>query len=254
MDRTARPTRRNIARAALAWLLAAALAGCAAPPAETPGPTPAPPPPPPPITHARASDGALLPLVALGDAPVGAAVRTVPAVAFSDLARNPLTGDLYGATNSGLHRIDETTGAVQDLGPIGVYDMNALAFDPQGRLYGGTERGVLLRIDPTTGRGTAINPEGLAEGISGDLAFTADGTLYAVLAARTSDRLVTLDPTTGAATSIGLVGRIDVFGLTARGERLYGLTRGGELLSLDRATGAATTLRRTGLSNVYGME
>ncbi|MBB6097337.1 hypothetical protein HNR42_000751 [Deinobacterium chartae] len=177
-----------------------------------------------------------------------------PPLILTDLARHPHGNRLYAVTATDLYRLDPENGQTVHVGPLGTSDMQALAFDPQGQLYGGSDAGVLYRIDTESAKATAINPQGLAERMIGDLAFAPDGTLYATLAARLSDRLVTLDPASGQATHIGLTGVIGIGGLTFRNEKLYGITTSGELLTLERRSGEARPLRRTPLVSVSGME
>ncbi len=233
----------------VAGALAALLAACAAPNApEVLRPAP--------IPEGRILMAAGADLHALDpEVPARSFVhRRSPPTVFFDLARDPTTGARFAITNSELHRLDLQSGEDAFIGSMNVYDMNALAFDGQGALFGASAGGIFYRVDPATGRTTALNPSGLAEGVGGDLAFAPDGTLYATLTARTSDRLVTVDSTTGLATNVGLTGVKDVYGLAFRGERLYGVTRDGEVVRLDRTTGAATSVGSIGLSEVEGLE
>jgi hypothetical protein len=73
-----------------------------------------------------------------------------------------------------LVEIDPATGAVRPVGHIGFVNVWGLAFDPAGTLYGGANppslfgyRPQLIRIDTTTGRGTAIGRLPSADSVGG---------------------------------------------------------------------------------------
>jgi hypothetical protein len=54
------------------------------------------------------------------------------------------------------------------------------------------------------------------------------------------DRLVRVDPTTGAGTLVGPIGSFAVYGLVSSYGTLYAMTDGGQLLTVDASTGAGT--------------
>ncbi len=123
---------------------------------------------------------------------------------------------IYGTAYSGaqgastLYSISPTTGAPAAIGAIGFEQVDALAFAPNGTLFGiglnGASKWVLLKIDLTTGAGTAVGPTGL-EAPFRDLSFRSDGTLFGY--ARSADRksksgmVYSINANTGAATLIG---------------------------------------------------
>ncbi|GGO32789.1 hypothetical protein [Deinococcus humi] len=157
--------------------------------------------------------------------------------------------ELYGLTSSSLVRISLTDGAVSTVGALGANDnINALAADGAGNLYGASTGGQFYTVNSSTGRATLVGPMGLLS--SGDLAFNDAGQLYGTVRPNlaTSDSLARIDPTTGKATAIGGTGKTDVFALKFRGSVLYGLTGRGQVLTLNTSTGAATVVRETGLS------
>ena len=85
--------------------------------------------------------------------------------------------------------------------------LGALAFAPDGRLFGVDY--FLYEIDTSTGEKTLIGGLGLRVGGAD---FDADGTLYGVELSHSSDRLVTINTNTGAATVVAEMGDIGVIG------------------------------------------
>lgn len=93
---------------------------------------------------------------------------------IDDLAIDPADGQLYAVANNGgtgdrLVRINSSTGAVTDVGDMGVADMEGLSFDDDGQFWGTTgsaapiaERNRLYVIDKTTG--AASSPRQLDNG------------------------------------------------------------------------------------------
>ncbi len=178
-----------------------------------------------------------------------------PPMTFSDLARHPLTHELYAVAQHGLYTVDPSTGHSTFIGNRGMTTiLNSLAFTPDGSLYGGDEYGRFYRIDPATGHAAVLNEDQPETIFAGDLAAAPDGTLYATVIAPQSNRLVRINPTTGEVSNVGLMGFDDVYGLTFKGSTLYGVTQFGEVLTVDRQTGAAQLLRETALRNVFGLE
>ncbi|MFC4456526.1 hypothetical protein [Deinococcus sonorensis] len=178
----------------------------------------------------------------------------VPRTSFVDLARAGGSGAVYGITNSSLHALNVFTGRETLIGLSGVHDLTALAFDRTGRLFAGSASGHLYRLDVVTGAASPVFLRSTLGPISGDLAATADGTLYATMTSFDSDVLVEIHVDSGVVHIVGPTGYAHVYGLTFRGETLYGVTAEGELLTLDRRTGAARYVRHTGLTAVTGME
>ncbi|WP_139323172.1 hypothetical protein [Deinococcus marmoris] len=156
--------------------------------------------------------------------------------------------ELYGVTFSNLVRISLSDGAVSTVGALGAGDINALAADGAGNLYGASTGGQFYKINKTTGQATVVGPLGTLS--SGDLAFNAAGQLYGTVRPSlfSADSLARIDPATGKATVIGGTGKTDLFALKFQGSALYALTGSGQVLTLNTATGAATVVRETGLS------
>ena len=132
-------------------------------------------------------------------------------------------------------------GIVIDVGPVGYGSVEALAFSPEGTLYGvDDDLDQLLTIDLSTGAGSTVGSLGVNVADVG-LAFDWAGNLWMV-DDYTRD-LYSVDSGSGAATRIGFLGQ-EVTGLTAHGGTLYGL--GGDnknnLVTIDTATGAAVSV------------
>jgi hypothetical protein len=187
-------------------------------------------------------------------------------VAATDIARSEY-GRLYGESSTTLYQVDPISGVVATVGNFHTLNaplvgVNAMTFSPAGDLFGATAAGFLYRIDPNTGSakliGSLVSPS-IPDGSSGDLVFTGDGTLLAILnrAAGGNDVLVRVNAATGVASRINPnpllppndLGFVDVFGLAFSGDTLYGLTGYpvpqkscglGALVRIDQKTGSAT--------------
>ncbi len=100
-----------------------------------------------------------------------------------------------------LAEIDVTTGLATTLAVVDAA-YTGLAFDGQDHLYAAAANVGLVRIDRATGQETVIGGDLAVIGpaIFGHrpIVFDRDGTLLAV-----TDRLVTVNPSTGAATAVG---------------------------------------------------
>jgi hypothetical protein len=130
--------------------------------------------------------------------------------------------------------------------------LNDIAFDSSGTLYG-ISGDQLYRVDPSTAVATSVGPLGIVDTTS--LEFGPDGKLYT---ANTS--LDTVNPVTGAATTIGHGGAIAYRSsgdLAFLGSRMY-LTSIHDpttdaLFRLNPTTGAGTFVGYIGFPNVYGL-
>lgn len=148
----------------------------------------------------------------------------------------------WSPTDSPVYRLDSEMGDPQFLGTAGHGSLNAMARHPSGAFYCVDGAGILLTIDPDTGAGTAVahvNLGGADVGIPA-LAFTVDGTLYAINNG-TPDDLYILDIDTGVGTLVGPTGSSTLQGLAAAPHgALYGWDIFTGLHTLNPATGAAT--------------
>jgi hypothetical protein len=179
------------------------------------------------------------------------------------------TGRLFGTTLAGsasaLVRIDPDTGL--SLGTIGtVADggqtlaLSDVAFQPGtdvlfGLAVSRQTPGVvpdhrLYRIDTATAAATLVGDPGFSH--SGGLAFGPDGTLWATEPdpAPGQNRLVTLDPSTGAVLTSVVADRL-LDGLGARVDgTLFGTTEGASTELVTVAPDGSTTLVGTGTADV----
>ena len=157
-----------------------------------------------------------------------------PAAGVTGAATLTVTLDDGGATGAGGSMSDSATVTINI-----------------AELLGGREG--IVRIDRDTGAGARLFDATGLLGVSDVRGLAYDGTtLYAFDAA--TDRLVSLDTTTGAASSVGLVDAPDVVGLAAFGGALYGVDTGGRLLTIDAATGEVTTaVTISGLSASFSL-
>lgn len=75
-----------------------------------------------------------------------------------DIAMDPVDGQLYAILNAGatgtdrLARVDKTTGASTEIGPVGISDVEGLSFASDGVLWGSSGSGAsIFHIDKQTG-------------------------------------------------------------------------------------------------------
>ena len=129
--------------------------------------------------------------------------------------------------------------------------VNALVFGANNTLYA-SGQGELYTINTSTGAATPVGAttDGtVTYGSTGDLAFI-NGMLYmttpAAVGQGTGDRLVVVNPNTGATTLLGATGFTDIDGLAFVGGTLYGfpnisssnvLNNGPQLISLNLTNG-----------------
>ena len=119
-------------------------------------------------------------------------------------------------------------------------DFEALAFDPDGQLWGSTQA-QLFRLDSQSGLPEAVGSLGLpifSSPVSGDLAFAPDGTLYLsrwVPDLSDETDLYTVNTATGKATWVGALDQ-PLTGIAFRGEQLLALGLDEQLMELDQRT------------------
>jgi len=170
---------------------------------------------------------------------------------ITDIAWNQTTKSLYAISFETLYQIDPETCQADPVGTrLGVADVNSLAFDNSGNLYSATDTGDFVSINMSTGRASVIGTFGNGYESSGDLAFGPDGSLFGTVKApgRTTDVLISVNPSTGKATEIGDTGYRDVFGLFFVEDHLYGVTTENLLITIDTQTGNASLVRQLSFS------
>ena len=147
-----------------------------------------------------------------------------------------------------LYSIDASTGAASLIGASGFLGVEgAAAFGPDGSLYAADSSAAanaLIRLDTATGDGTLVGAFGVfGQDISGlafidEMLFGVDGLL---------NNLVTIDVTSGLASTVGSLGIAvggsggSVGGLTYSGSQLLFLDQDG-IFSVNSGTGLATSL------------
>lgn len=200
-------------------------------------------------------------LYTVGTSPIGTdrligRVRTAAGFqpAITDLAPAP-DGQLWAVSFERLYTIDILSATATDKGALGISDVNALAADTRGNLFGATLSGSLVSIDPASGAARTIGPLGNGLVSWGDLAFAPDGRLFAALHSGGQGVLATIDISTGQASLVNPgtpIGNGNVWGLAFVGDRLFGLTTDaigrGSLLDIDPISGLGTFIRALGFN------
>jgi len=173
---------------------------------------------------------------------LGLALMTTPLPALAA----PIAYAVRSDVDDQLYQIDLATGAATAIGLVGFNDVEGLAFDCAGNLFGVDDvTDQLIAINLATGAGTAVGPLGIGGvGLENDfgLAFDPGGNVW--LSTDSPQNFYSINQVTGAATVIGAQGQ-PVTGLAASAAGLiYGL--GGDLTNnlviLNTATGAATNV------------
>jgi hypothetical protein len=163
-------------------------------------------------------------------------------------------GTTEGASTGVLLTVNPTTGQATPVSATtpGQGSLGALAFSPNGALFGINSE--LFSVNPTTGVKTLIGPLGMRV-VAAD--FDCSGTLYGVEFSTTSQRLVTINVVTGAATAVAIlsqnVGLVQSIFFTQSGT-LVGAASGapGILFDINPSTGAVSNIRSTDLMQGLG--
>lgn len=188
----------------------------------------------------------------------GVASLIGPTAVTAGLAFNPVTGVLYGSDRSRLYTVNTSTAVATVVGSyVGFSDVEGLAFDDNGILYGSdTTANTLLTINTTSGAATAAgSPFGVA-GLAGLAYDSTTATLYA--ASTVQDKLYTVSAG-GVATAVGAqpLGYANVVALTyaATSDTLYGFdTTTRQLLTINMTSGVAQTFKVTGYGTSAGSQ
>lgn len=156
-----------------------------------------------------------------------------------------------------LYSIDLPTGIATPIGPTGFGDVECIAFDASGVLYGVDDiTNQLVICDTSTGACDAVGPLGVAFTDCG-LTFDCNGELFMSTDAPAPLNLYSIDPNTGQATAIGPQGQ-QVTGLAAGaataicGSGVFGLGGDGtnNLGCMDLFTGAFEEIGPLNVVNV----
>jgi hypothetical protein len=133
--------------------------------------------------------------------------------AISDIAQDS-SGTLFLTDFSNLYRYDGFD--FQQVGPHGLSDLNALAFDNNDNLFGASASGSFVKIDTTTGTAGIVGSYGSGYVSSGDIVFVPTGKLYATAkqSGNTNDQLVMVNPSSGTASPVFSLPTPNTFGFT----------------------------------------
>jgi hypothetical protein len=169
-------------------------------------------------------------------------------------------GHMMGISYSTLYAIDPSNAKCTFLAFF-TEGMNALSFvagsaadaGADETLLGAGPDGSVYRIDPVTGAQTWLGYYGNERSSSGDL-VSIEGATYATVLDLTdsSDVLVKVDPSTGAATEIGATGTTDIWGLGYWDGKLFGFTASNGIVDIDIGTGKATPIPGTDSFSFWG--
>ena len=131
---------------------------------------------------------------------IGSMTLSVPeATGTTDALAFGPDGVLYGAGNDVLISIDPATAATTVIGDLsGFRSAGDLAFTSDGRMLLTSDTGMLVEVDYTNGGATAIGALPFDDVYA--LGTDPDGAIYGV---RAGHELLTIDPLSGAATSLG---------------------------------------------------
>ena len=191
---------------------------------------------------------------------------------------DPTTGILYAIDADELGILDQTTGVYSAIGLMGsgdpgnvdMDDVDSMAFDIAGNLWGVNSSGgsdELFLINKATG---AIIPDAFGPGID-YLSITGgfnqiddigidptNGTMYGINTTGSSDTIITINTTTGAAASVGNSGVRDMEGMSFdTSGQLIGTTgnngpnaTNNSFYTVNKATGVATFETALGASGI----
>jgi hypothetical protein len=205
------------------------------------------------------------------DPTTGAVLNTVGPIGFAvtGMSFSPTTGVLYGVTapKSGVRdliTINPITGAGSLVGPLSGISMDDIAFARDGTLFGWSGRisgSSLFRINTAIGAATKVSTSGITD-LGVGFSISPAGVPF-LAAAGASGALRTVDPTTGAVTTVATLsgapfptGSIDAFAFEGSGLLLgVNLAENGPgtgapldaafLVSVNPTTGAITPLGPT---------
>ncbi len=145
----------------------------------------------------------------------------------------------FTTSDSRLWQFQLETGEYGVVGETG-YLIYCLAFSPNGELYGLTDAGDIVTVDPATAEATLVGP--LVEPVdptAADLEFDHDGVLW-LLEPSYPAVLYSVDTTTGRATARASFEQVFMLGLaSARGRLIAG---GWSFWELDPDSGSATEI------------
>lgn len=128
---------------------------------------------------------------------------------FNGLTYDPVGGLLYGhsydgVSNCTLYSVDPYTYAPTMIGDMGAHLFINLACDATGQLYAiDLLDDILYTVNKATGAVTAVGPTGFAFNYAQDMEFDNNNNALYAAAYTTMGELLSINPATGAATSLG---------------------------------------------------
>ncbi len=178
---------------------------------------------------------------------------------------NPVDSRLYGVTSNEfetkLFWIDATSGVVSEIQTINIGDIEAIAFNNSGMLYGALESGKFYLINLSTGNHSLISDSHLS--ISGMAFNLATNELYVctpVGFGRTNDKIYKVDVNTGFSELTGNTGfhptRHNSLAFDENGNLYCAIgsaTEIGELIKINLISGAGTLIGSIGYQNITGL-
>ncbi len=179
----------------------------------------------------------------------------------ADAAPPAEQGYVYAHTNRRLYRVDSTTFAIEEVGPIifsdGINQMTDLAIDRQGNMVGISYRQVYA-VDPDTARATLLAE--LDRPFNG-LSFVPVGDDEILLGTAQDGTVFRVDPTTGATTEVGNFGGgigssgdvVGVFSLGTLATAIRDDWASDHLVRIDPDSGVATDIADTGVTHIWGL-
>ena len=168
---------------------------------------------------------------------------------ISDIAITS-NGLMYGVDGSALYNIDATTGLASKITTTGIEafgNINGLTALSDGRIVI-SGNGVAIYNVVSHELSTLLAP-GMYQS-SGDIIALPDGLLYLVALSNTGsgDRLIKINPTTGASTVVGSLGHDGVYGLGFAYNVLYGFAWDGQVFQINPANATSSNSFNTSLN------
>ena len=167
---------------------------------------------------------------------------------ITDLAVTP-DGNLYGISNTKLYGINRITGVASEIADVPGLGNVGMTFLPDGTLLATDQAGGVRSIDPSNGAVDEIGTFGGGFATAGDLVAVANGTMYAISDEgpngdeQDNNILLTVNTSTGVASSVGQIGYGGVFGVAVANNAVYAFTRDGEVIEINASTGEGSLIR-----------
>jgi Ca2+-binding RTX toxin-like protein len=173
-------------------------------------------------------------------------IGSMPQV-MTDIALSP-NGKLYGITFSGVYTINAATAETTFISAHNLAGANALFITPDNTAYTASFiGGGIYRINLTTGVATRLPQSDTQYASAGDITML-NGEL---ILATTDNKLVRINPDTGATLGVVTHGISSLFGITTIGNDLYGVASG-NLWKLNALTGATELQSSYNIFSIFG--